>query len=120
MSEVKLHHLAPYLTFGCPLTDNSYTALLARLIISFVGKYEISVMVGRFRNESTYVDCCISTNGSFYLISEDPSQTLGYHAHEHSRRHRESNINVLSYKELENYNTDMNAGTTMRTMYNTG
>ena len=89
-----LFDLAPYLTWDCPLNDSSYAATLGRIIISYLGKQEITLtMVGyqkecndlkmlRRRKTRTwyspptesvmfrYGTSCISTNGSFYLIED--------------------------------------------------
>ena len=84
MDYLKLSDLYPYLSWDCPLNDNDYASLLARIIISYVGKEQIILTsVGyhchrlqqRLRSKEhaifCYTSCCMSTNGSFYLI-EDP------------------------------------------------
>ena len=80
--------LFPYLTRDCPLNDVSYAAILARIIVSYIGKEEITLTVVNYTSKSADIarshpnetamfqhkTCCISTNGSFYVIEDQMSK----------------------------------------------
>ena len=98
MDGFKLFDLFPYLTWDCPLNDSNYAATLVRVIVSYLGKQEIVLTMVGYQNECRDIDaiqilsrysyipiagpsvnenamfryktCCISTNGSFYLIED--------------------------------------------------
>ena len=84
MDHFHLSDLFPYLTWDCPLNDNSYAATLARIIVNYLGKQEITLTMVSYVSECKdlrmltgnenvmfrYKSCCISTNGSFYLIED--------------------------------------------------
>ena len=84
MNSIELIDLFPFLTRDCPLNDHGYAAILSRIIISYLGKEEITLTAVSYTSNSLdirgvipqknsmfrYKTCCISTNGSFYLIED--------------------------------------------------
>lgn len=87
MDQFELVDLFPYLTWNCPLHDSSYAATLARIIVGYIGKQEITLTMVGYQSECNdlskhspslvketvifgYKTCCMSTNGSFYLIED--------------------------------------------------
>ena len=98
MDQFKISDLYPYLTLNCPLNDNNFSSTIARIVISYLGKVEITLTAVNynpnglgnytFSDQSSkheivrfpYRVCCISSNGSFYVLEGqfDWKKRLGY------------------------------------------
>ena len=110
MDAFQLVDLFPYLTWDCPLNDSNYAAILARIIASYIGKQEITLTMVGYQSEQRrinnpysdrdivmfrYKACCLSTNGSFYLIEEKVRKI-------HDWRHAcdNKNLKYIGHKDI--------------------
>ena len=112
MDSLALLDLFPYLTRDCPLHDVSYAAILARIIVSYIGKEEITLTAVSYTPHSPDIirahptetvmfqhkTCCFSNNGSFYLIEDLLSKN--YWSYGFKWNYYDNNLRYINYNDI--------------------
>ena len=114
---MELTELFPYLTWDCPLNDNNYASLIARIIISYIGKPQILIGAVAYINKAHHKSqlyhclfelnsCAVSTNGSFYVIQDKIVQSQDRYDRKWSRwdnQYHPNNLTFIDTKTIDKY-----------------
>ena len=124
-TNLHLTELFPYLTWNSPLADTTLAASLARIIVDYLGKAEITLIASsysRFGEERDFqfTACCVSTYGSLYLIQNNTILQDGqYDRVPDQCEYRDKNLKYFNTNTINTFDSNLD-GNYMDTMTNCG